>query len=202
MKKFNESDVKIELVSKSDIDTLAHSLTKWHKTPWFMDFLKEAPMSFEENKKMLESKLNWQEAHARIILFKNRVAGIIILHSLDEKKWVMEESIRICPEHRGKWLGTELKKEAVKKALEIPWLNWIESWHSAWNKWTFWNNKHLGKIVDFVPDQTWLQNISKQTDDFKWLLDWKWNESGTLIICEKNREKILAWLEKHWIKSV
>ena len=196
-------NMEITDVSSKDLHTVAKSLSGWQQTPNFNNFLRETPMTPKENSQFLRQKLATDTSFIKIARIADRVIGILILHSFDEKNASLEESIRIAPEFSRRGIGTHLKREVFREALKTSGIERIISWHSAWNRGTFTTNRHCdGKILQFVENQTHLPNIGKITDDFQWEITSIPEEnvdSETPRIAEENADIIIAGLKKHKI---
>lgn len=79
---------QLEIMPFSDehADELARSLSEWQKTPSFNSFLKEVPMTSEENLRFVKSKLSSKESFAHVARISNRIVGILFLHGFDESR--------------------------------------------------------------------------------------------------------------------
>ena len=202
MKKIQDI-IEITDASPNDISTVAISLSEWQKTPDFNHFLRETPMTPEENNRFLRQKLSTDTSFMKIARIADRVIGILILHSFNKDHASLEESIRIDPKFSRRGIGTHLKKEVFREVLKASAVKRIISWHSAWNLGTFSTNRHCnGRILQFIENQTHLPNIGKITDDFQWEITNISEEivnSETPRIAEEHASTILAGLKKHKI---
>jgi hypothetical protein len=159
-------------------------------------------MNIEENFSFLKHKMLWEKSRWDIIEISWKICWILLLHSFDRDEKSFEESVRISPEFQWMWFWTTLKKLVLDEVLSNNTsVEKIISRHSAFNKWTFFTNKNCWwNIVDFVANQTFLPNIWKTTDDFKWeickVFDWK-DRKNDEIFSSLNPENIKDWLKKH-----
>jgi hypothetical protein len=116
-----------------------------------------------------------------------------LFHCFDLPKREIELWFRIDPslQHRG--ICSQAVKQSIAEVLSQDDIDHIVWWHSAWNTWSFGVfRKSWFKIVDFVPDQTFLPNIGKITDDFKRQISKKAIQTHI-----DNEDRIQAWLQQH-----
>lgn len=204
--KNNFKDIEIKELSHNKIKHVASLLTEWQKDSNFNRFLKEVPTNTQWNSNFLTKKMSWELVVAKVAKFSWEIVGIILLHSFDKKNKSLEGTLRISPDFQRKWFWTDLNKFVINDTLNNNEVDKIVSWHSAWNKWSFFVNKNCWwKIVDFVENQTFLPNIWKVTDDFKWeitkIIDWKNKDEDIKNIVIGEKDNIIFWLKKHWFIS-
>lgn len=149
---------------------VAKHVTLWQKNPKFMRFLKEKPMSIQENWRILEKEMETENCILQGIQLEGipDLIGFLLFHNFDKKDNCLEVWFRIDPEDQSKGICTQAVKMALHDILDRKDIETIIGWHSARNTGSF-NvfKKSWFQIENFVPKQTFLPNINKVTDDFK-----------------------------------
>ena len=203
--KINIKNLSLEVqdVNENNIHLLSQELSNWQEKNQFMDFVKDIPVSPEDNLKILrETMSDWHNIQKIIIEETRRqIVWFLVLDAFDEEQNSLESYMRVNPDFKGMWIWTIWRKWILEALLSKDVIKKIVSFHSAWNKASFIINKRSGfKLVDFLPKQTFLPNIGEKTDDFSRELtkEQTFKPKGELVnICEDNKEKIFEWLIKH-----
>jgi len=203
--KINIKNLSLEVqdVNENNIHLLSQELSNWQEKNQFMDFVKDIPVSPEDNLKILrETMSDWHNIQ-KIIIEETRkqIVWFLVLDAFNEEQNSLESYMRVNPDFKGMWIWTHWRKWILEALLSKYVIKKIISFHSARNKASFIINKRSGfKLVDFLPKQTFLPNIGEKTDDFGRELTKEQilKPKGELVdICEDNKEKIFEWLIKH-----
>lgn len=170
-----------------EVTDLAASLHTRQKTPDFMRFLKEDPMSIAQNlARLLEE---WATPHCQVFWIKcsdlKKHIWMLIFHNFNEHERSLELWFRIDPTYQLRGFCTGAVQESLASILdENVWISKVIWRHSARNKWSFHVFRKSGfHLAWFVPQQTYLPNIQQTTDDFMWCIgrnDWNTNNIITL----------------------
>jgi len=192
----------------SELKKIARNLANRQKNDNFVRFLKEKPMSIEENLNRLESKL--KNPHAKIFSitteWENELLWVFFLHNFSAENKSLELWWRINPKKQQKWLWSRSIKQITEKTLSKWEITQIETRHSALNKWSFWTMRNNNFTIDnFIEKQTFLTNSNIRTDDFRWTKSSSEKEIMTVLDEKKselklnteNNKQILFWLNKH-----
>lgn len=195
--------VDIRDLTQESIPSLAHRLSDRQKNPQFMRFLKDIPMSPSENREAIQKALAEKKSVYKVIVddVQQKIIWCILFDSFDAGEDSLESYTRIDPAFGKLWLGTQCRRKMIAEVLLWDHVQKIISWHSAWNTWSFVINKRAWfRLMDFVPDKTFLPNIGKRTDDFKReitkedILRKEWERSDMI---KANHDTIMQWLIKH-----
>ena len=187
-------------------DRLADMSTKlsdWQKNTQFMKFLKDTPMSPQENIQDLQTKLTEENSVFKLIIehTKQEIIWFVLFDHFNSDDMSLESYTRVDPNRNNLWIGTQCRKKMIHELLSWTDIQKIISWHSAWNQWSFIINKKSGfRLTDFAPNQTFLPNIGKITDDFKREIDTQQIHTlpGEIVdMDKKNRDAIMQWIQKH-----
>lgn len=189
------TDIHIFDITKEDLNDLSTIVSQWQKNQWFMRFLKESPMTPKQNLEIF--KKEFDTPHCMIKWIKldwiKEVVWFLLFHCFNASKNELELGFRIDPLLQQKWICTQTTKDSIVEVLSQDIVSSIVWRHSAFNKWSFGVfRKSWFQIADFIPDQTFLPNLWKITDDFKWQI----SNKDTSIDLNKE-EKIKSWLKKH-----
>lgn len=191
-------DFCIEDLNNDNIDKLSKKLSEWQTNERFMRFLKDTPMSPSENFDILQNKLSDTKNVNKILLDENlkQIIGYILFDQFDWSQDALESYTRIDPQFSKLWLGSQCRKMIIDNLLLSDSINKIISWHSARNTSSLCINRNAWfKLIDFVKGNTFLPNINKLTDDFKWEI-----EKEDIVSPHKNdriksnHEKVIQWL--------
>ncbi len=191
-------DFCIEDLDNDNIDKLSKKLSEWQTNESFMRFLKDTPMSPRENFDILKNKLSDSRNVNKLILQKSpkEIMGFILFDEFDSSQNSLESYTRIDPNMTKIWLGSQCRKMIIDTLLLSDSISKIISWHSARNKWSLCINRNAWfKLVDFVKEKTFLPNIHKFTDDFKWEIEKEDilnpHKHGKI---KSNHDKVIQWL--------
>ena len=190
-------------LTQDTIADMSAKLSDWQKNPQFMRFLKDTPMSLQENIKILNAKLSEKYSVFKLIIeqTKQEIVWFVLFDHFNRDDRSLESYTRVDPNRNNLWIGTQCRKKMIHELLSWRDIQKIVSWHSAWNQWSFVINKRAWfRLVDFVPNNTVLPNIGKITDDFKWEIDSQQIHTMSrdiLDIDQKNRDIIMQWIHKH-----
>lgn len=199
----------VELKTRDDLKHLADLVAQWQQNPKFMRFLKETPMTRQENWRIFLREINTEKTKF-FGIHLDWVADLVwflLFHNFDKEKWTLELGFRVDPQNQSKWVCTQAVKQSLHDVLQMQWVQEIVWWHSAWNKWSFNVFKNSGfQLEKFVENQTFLPNMSNIetfmpeilvfTDDFKWRINQVLLKTPEPISLE-NKELITKWLETH-----
>lgn len=189
------TDIHIFDITKEDLNDLSTIVSQWQKTQWFMRFLKESPMTPKQNLEIFKKEFdtpNCRFKSIKIDWVKDQV-WFLLFHCFNASKNEIELGFRIDPWLQHKWICTQAVRQSIWEILSTPDISNIVWWHSAWNRGSFWVfKKSWFQIIDFIPDQTFLPNIWKTTDDFQWQI----SIDNTPIELDK-KPHIQSWLKKH-----
>lgn len=195
------NDFFIQDLDKNNLDNLSKKLSEWQTNENFMRFLKDTPMSPKENFDILESKISDNKNISKLIIQESpkEIVGFVLFDEFDSFQNSLESYTRIDPNLAKMWLWSKFRKMIIDNLLLSDSISKIISWHSARNKASLCINRNAWfKLIDFVEEKTFLPNINKITDDFKWeiekedILDPHKNN-----IIKTNHDKIIQWLIQH-----
>lgn len=199
-------DFLLQDLSKSNLDTLSKKLSEWQKNENFMRFLKETPMSPSENFAILENKLSDHKNVSKLILqeYQREIVGFVLFDEFDSTQNSLESYTRIDPNLAKIWLGSLCRKMIIENLLLSDAVSKIISWHSARNTWSLCINRNAWfKLIDFEKEKTFLPNIHKFTDDFKWEIEKEdILDSNKNTIIKTNYNKVIQWLIQHELLSL
>ena len=190
-------------LTQDTIADMSVKLSDWQKNPQFMRFLKDTPMSPQENIQDLQNKITEEHSVFKLIIehTKQEIVWFVLFDHFNRDDMSLESYTRVDPNWNNLWIGTQCRKKMIHELLSWTDIQKIVSWHSAWNQWSFIINKRAWfRLVDFVPNNTVLPNIGKITDDFKWEITSQQLHTvsqNILDIEQKNRDIIMQWIHKH-----
>lgn len=182
-------------MAREDLDGLSVLVSNWQQNNGFMRFLKETPMAPTQNLSILQKEFDTPQSIFKSIKIDGiqDVVWFLLFHCFDATNNEIELWFRIDPLLQHKGICTQAVKESIAEVLSQNDIEHIVWWHSAWNRGSFGVFRKSGfQIVDFVTDQTFLPNIEKTTDDFKWQIS-----KGDTQIHPDKKNRIQAWLKKH-----
>lgn len=195
----NNPQIGLVEIKRDDLKNLAELVTQRQQNPKFMRFLKEAPMTRQENWRIFLREIDTEKTKFLGIKLDwiTDLVWFLLFHNFKEKEWTLELGFRIDPQNQSRWVCTQAVKQSLNKILNIEAIEEIVWWHSAWNKWSFnvFKNSWF-QLEKFVANQTFLPNIWEITDDFKRRINQILLESPKALKLE-NKESIIKWLEKH-----
>jgi RimJ/RimL family protein N-acetyltransferase len=186
---------------REDLGMLAQKVSSWQQDPKFMRFLKEKPMSIQQNWTLFQKEMDTPHC-VFIWIHLEWVADLVwflLFHNFDSRDNSLELGFRIDPDDQSRGVCTQAVKKSLKDILSHDGVDRIVWWHSAFNAGSFAVFKKSGfQLEKFVPQQTFLPNLAKITDDFKWMITQSLLDSpNSLLLCPKEQQEILAWLAAH-----
>lgn len=191
----------IQDLDKSNLDKLSQKLSEWQTDEKFMRFLKDTPISPKENFDILESKISDNKNINKLIIQESQkeIVGFVLFDEFDIFQNSLESYTRIDPNIAKIWLWSQCRKMIIENLLLSDYVSKIISWHSARNKASLCINRNAWfKLIDFVEEKTFLPNINKLTDDFKWEIEKEdiLNPHKNNII-KANHDRVIKWLIQH-----
>lgn len=195
-----------KVTSPQQIDAIAQHVTQRQKTPDFMRFLKEKPMSISENTEVLQKECTGEKNTLFSVTMdgEEKIVWILLFHNFSSEQKSVELGFRMDPELQRKWICTQAVQQAIQEVFADADVECIEGRHSALNKWSFFVFHKAGfSIEKFVPEQTFLQNIEIQTDDFQRIMKRNTQEEELIDTLHHKKIPIRAddtikkWLQKH-----
>jgi len=195
--------LNIQDLTQDKAEELSIRLSNRQKDKQFMKFLKDTPMSPTENQKVIETTLNNKNNIQKVIIeqAKQEIIGFILFDQFNDEEQSLESYTRVDPSCKGCGIGSQCRKKIIAEVLSTTAIQKIVSRHSAWNQASFIINKRAWfRLVDFIPNKTYLPNIGKTTDDFKREI-----HQAQKIQCyweplnmeQKNIQHIMQWIQKH-----
>jgi RimJ/RimL family protein N-acetyltransferase len=195
MKNIAKKNIVIHDMAREELDGLSVLVSNWQQNNGFMRFLKETPMTPTQNLAILQKEFDIPQSVFKSIKIEGiqDIVWFLLFHCFDAPKKEIELWFRIDPSLQQRGICTQAVKQSIAEVLSQDDIDHVVWWHSAWNRWSFWVFRKSGfQIVDFIPDQTFLPNIGKITDDFKRQIS-----KGELQIHPDKKDRIQAWLEQH-----
>ena len=204
------TDINIVDLRQEDLHDVASLVAKRQKTPDFMRFLKEQPMTAQQNLEIFKNEYDsphtmFKGIHVEWI---QDMVWFLLFHCFNASRNELELGFRIDPLLQKKWICTQAVKISIQEVFSQGFVDGIIGRHSAWNKGSFGVfRKSWFRIADFVPEQTFLPNIGKVTDDFKrhiprGFLNNNEADDTNIPIHKDKIHQIHAWLQKHDIHQI
>ena len=193
-----DSDITTSDITSSDLLDLSKILSHRQSNPQFMKFLKEQPMTVEQNRLVLQRELESPHCLCKGIHLQGvqDIVWFLLFHCFNPVSKELELGFRVDPLLQKKWICTQAVRQNIVHALAPQEVGHIVGRHSAWNKGSFGVFRKSGfQIVDFVPQQTFLPNLGKTTDDFKRQI----SKTGHKEVYTEKVQQIQKGLEKHKI---
>ena len=93
----------IEDITQDQIEELSTILSRWQKNEQFMRFLKDVPMSPEENQNIIEAKLAEEHSIHKVIIDQARqeIIGSILFDQFNGDDMSLESYTRVDPTCKG-----------------------------------------------------------------------------------------------------
>lgn len=195
--------IAINIIDLTDnmVPTLSETLSEWQTNEQFLRFIKEKPMSPQENMQVIRRILAEEKAIYKLILedTQQKIVWCILFDTFETAENSLESYTRIDPNFSKKWFGTQCRRKIISDILLWGDIEKIISRHSARNTASLLINKRAWfRLIDFVPGQTFLPNINKMTDDFKREITKEDIINGTSSeIIKMNADRVNEWLKKH-----
>lgn len=195
--------IGINIVDLTDnmIPALSEALSEWQTNEQFLRFIKEKPMSPQENIQVITKTLAEEKSIYKLILedTQQKIIWCILFDTFDVAENSLESYTRIDPNFSKKWFGTQCRRKIISDILLWGGVEKIISRHSARNTASLIINKRAWfRLIDFVPGQTFLPNTNKMTDDFKREITKEDIINGTSSeIIKMNADRVNEWLKKH-----
>ena len=170
-----------------------------------MKFLKDVPMSPRQNQTIIEASLAEEQSIYKVIIDQARqeIIWSVLFDQFNGEDKSLESYTRVDPTCKWGWIGSQCRKAIIAELLSSTDIQKIISRHSARNQWSFIINKRAWfRLIDFVPNKTYLPNIGKITDDFKREISkgQKIQSPGEMIDREeKNNQRIMQGIQKYEI---
>lgn len=197
------TDIQIVDIAKEDLKNLATLVAQRQKTPDFMRFLKEMPMTPKQNLKIFQKESDSPHCMFKWIQIEGITNAVwfLLFHCFNDTTKEIELGFRVDPLLQKKWICTQAVRESIEEILSQTDIESIVWRHSARNTWSFGVfKKSWFQIADFVPQQTFLPNIWATTDDFKRRISRESLLSPNLPqINQEKLPEIQTWLSQHKI---
>ena len=193
----------IQDLTQNKIREVSIRLSNRQKDEQFMRFLKDVPRSPRENQKIIEATMAEEHSIHKVIvdLTKQEIIGSVLFDQYNNDDKSLESYTRVDPSYKGWWIGSQCRKAIIAELLSSTDIQKIISRHSARNRWSFIINKRAWfRLIDFVPNKTYLPNIGEITDDFKREISkgQKIQSLGEVLDREeKNIQRIMEGIQKH-----
>lgn len=193
----------IQDLTQDKVEELSIRLSNRQKDEQFMRFLKDVPMSPRQNKTIIEATLAEEQSIYKVIIdqARQKIIGSVLFDQFNNEDRSLESYTRVDPACKGWWIGSQCRKAIIAELLSSTDIQKIISRHSARNQWSFIINKRAWfRLINFVPNKTYLPNIGKTTDDFKREISkgQKIQSPGEMIDREeKNIQRIMQGIQKH-----
>jgi RimJ/RimL family protein N-acetyltransferase len=104
-----------------------------------MRFLKEAPLSKQENIDVLEKEL--ETSHAQLFSIQkhsnNEILGILLFHNFNPQENSLELGFRVNPENQQKGICSSAVEKAIQELFTQGNIDKVEGRHSSFNKGSF-----------------------------------------------------------------
>lgn len=203
MNNIPQSEINLLDVTEDNLSELAHNISRRQTNHQFMRFLKETPMTVKQNVAILEKELSTPHCVCKWIRINGiqDIVWLILFHCFNADKKELEIGFRIDPLLQQKWICTQAVKASIAHVFSQNKIENIVGRHSAWNAGSFGVfRKSWFELADFVTNQTFLPNIGKLTDDFKWRIRQDMlthNTHDVLDITNEKRMIIKDGLLKH-----
>ena len=195
--------LNIQDLTQDKVEELSNKLSNRQKDQQFMKFLKDTPMSPQENQNIIETKLTEEGSIHKVIIDQTsqEIIGSVLFDQFHSDDMSLESYTRVDPSYKGGWIGSQCRKAIIAEILSSTDIQKIISRHSARNQWSFIINKRAWfRLLDFIPHQSYLPNIGKTTDDFKREIHkgQRIQPYGEIVAMEqKNIQRIMEWIRKH-----
>ncbi len=193
----------IQDLTQDKVEELSIRLSNRQKDEQFMKFLKDVPMSPRQNQNIIEATLAEEQSVYKVIIDQasQDIIGSVLFDQFNSEDRSLESYTRVDPDCKWGWIGSQCRKAIIAELLSSTDIQKIMSRHSARNQWSFIINKRAWfRLIDFVPNNTYLANIGKITDDFKREITkgQKIQSPGEMIDREeKNILHIIQGIQKH-----
>jgi len=204
------TDINIVDLRQEDLGDVASLVAKRQKNPDFMRFLKEQPMTAQQNLELFKKECDSPHTMFKWIHVEwiQDMVGFLLFHCFNPAKNELELGFRIDPLVQKKWICTQAVKASIQEVFSQGFIDGIVGRHSARNKGSFWVfRKSWFQIAEFVPNQTFLPNMGKVTDDFKrhrtrGCLKNNDTDTTSIHIHKDKIRQIHTWLQKHDLHQI
>lgn len=193
-------------LQRGDLKELAQQVAHWQKNPLFMRFLKEQPMTAQQNLDIFYKDFDTEHCTFSGIQLHTAqdLVGFLLFHNFDERDRSLELWFRVDPENQARGVCTQAVKLYIPEILQNSAITDIVWWHSALNQWSFKVfQRSWFQLEQFVPRQTFLPNIKHLTDDFKWKINQTLLAHPSAVTPDAiERDKIFSGVMQHILSFI